>query len=216
MEGLCDDVLIHVVAQVTVESGADVLVDCLQLDKHQRQTVDEADKIGAAVIVWRAQAGQFQFAHSQKPIRTRLVLEVDNASARVAEVASGIAIGDRYAIADQAIEVLIVLQHRAAEVVDRERPHCVIDRSRRQVRVESLKRGSQIAGQHRLGRILAPERAGRPKGLVVEGIDALPAERLFEVLGKGRLHQPVLAVDGGERHVIGPLASALYGNFTIH
>jgi len=62
MEGMRDDVLIHVVAQVPVETGADVLVDRLQLDEDQRQAVDEADEIGAAVVARRAQPGQFQLA----------------------------------------------------------------------------------------------------------------------------------------------------------
>ena len=60
VEGMGDDVLVHVVAQVAVEAGADVLVDRLQLDEDQRQAVDEADEIGAAVVVRRAQAGELQ------------------------------------------------------------------------------------------------------------------------------------------------------------
>ena len=36
VEGMCDDVLVHVVAQIAVEARPDVLVDGLQLDKDQR------------------------------------------------------------------------------------------------------------------------------------------------------------------------------------
>ena len=57
MEGVGDDVLVHVVGQVVVEALADVLVDCLQLDEDQRQAVDEADEVGTAVVVGRADAG---------------------------------------------------------------------------------------------------------------------------------------------------------------
>ena len=57
MEGVGDDVLVQVVAQVAVEAGADVLVDRLQLDEHQRQAVDEADEVGPAVVA-RACAGR--------------------------------------------------------------------------------------------------------------------------------------------------------------
>ena len=65
VEGMGDDVLVHVVAQVAVEPGADVLVDRLQLDEDQRQAVDEADEIGAAVVVRRAQAGELQLICGQ-------------------------------------------------------------------------------------------------------------------------------------------------------
>ena len=51
VEGLSNYVLVHVVAQVAVEPCTDVLVDGLQLDEDQREAVDEADEIGAAVVV---------------------------------------------------------------------------------------------------------------------------------------------------------------------
>jgi hypothetical protein len=39
MEGVGDDVLVEVVAQVAVETGADVLVDRLQLDEDQQPSL---------------------------------------------------------------------------------------------------------------------------------------------------------------------------------
>ena len=68
MEGMGDDVLVQVVAQVAVEAGADVLVDRLQLDEDQRQAVDEADEIGAPVVVRHAQAVNLQLAHGEEAV----------------------------------------------------------------------------------------------------------------------------------------------------
>ena len=71
MEGMGDDVLVHVVRQVVVEALADVPVDGLQFDEHQRKPVDEADEVAAAVVVGSAAACQFQFAHGEEAIRSR-------------------------------------------------------------------------------------------------------------------------------------------------
>ena len=68
VEGVRDDVLVHVVAQVAVEAGADVLVDGLQLDEDERQAVDETDEIGAAVVVRRAQPGELQLANGEEAV----------------------------------------------------------------------------------------------------------------------------------------------------
>ena len=92
VEGVGDDVLVQVVAQVVVEAGADVLVDRLQLDEDQRQAVDEADEIGAAVVVRRAQAGELQLAHGEEAVCARRVVEVDHARAGIAALAVRVAL----------------------------------------------------------------------------------------------------------------------------
>ena len=56
MEGVSDDVFVHIVGQVVVEALADVPVDRLQLYEDQRQAVDKTDQVGAAVVVGRADA----------------------------------------------------------------------------------------------------------------------------------------------------------------
>ena len=83
VEGVGDDVLVQVVAQVAVEAGADVLVDRLQLDEDQRQAVDEADQVGPAVVARGAQAGDLQLAHGKEAVvrlavRPCSVLEIDH------------------------------------------------------------------------------------------------------------------------------------------
>ena len=104
VKGVRDDVLIHVVAQVAIEASADVLVDGLQLDEHQRQAVDEADDIGAAVVVRRAQARELQLAHGEETVVARSVLEVDYASAGVAEMTWASRYSTGNAVSDQAGE----------------------------------------------------------------------------------------------------------------
>ncbi len=216
VEGMGDDVLVHIVAQIAVETGADVLVDRLQLDEDQRQSVDEADEIGAAVVVRRAQASQFQFPHGEEAVGTRRIVEIDHADAGIAALAVGVPPGNRHAIADCSREILIVLDQRAAEIMDGERPQRVGDGRRRQVGVEAFQRGAQIAGEHRFGRVLAPQSAARPEGLLVPGIDRFPAENVLQMRGEGRLHQPVLAVDARHCHVIGPFRLASYGDLPAH
>ena len=44
MEGVSEDVFVHIVGQVVVEALADVLMDRLQFDEDQRQAVDETDQ----------------------------------------------------------------------------------------------------------------------------------------------------------------------------
>ena len=82
VEGMGDDVLVQVVAQIAVEPGTDVLIDRLQLDEDQRQAIDKADQIGPPVVVGRAQAGDLQLAYGKEaivrlPIRSCSVLEID-------------------------------------------------------------------------------------------------------------------------------------------
>ncbi len=68
MECMGDDVLVHVVAQVAIETRTDVLIDRLQLDEDERQAIDEADQVGASVVVRRAPTGQLQLPHRQKAV----------------------------------------------------------------------------------------------------------------------------------------------------
>ena len=120
MEGVGDDVLVHVVGEVVVEALADVLVDRLQLDEDQRQAVDETDQIGAAVIVRRADTGELQLAHGEEAIGTRRVVEVNHPGAGGLLVALGVPILDRHAGAEQTVEVPVVLDCRTADIVDRQ------------------------------------------------------------------------------------------------
>ena len=59
VEGMSDDVFVKIVLQVAVEPRPDVFVNRFQLDKDQRQAIDEADEVGPAVVVGRTQPGDF-------------------------------------------------------------------------------------------------------------------------------------------------------------
>ena len=204
MEGMGDDVLVHVVGEVVVEALADVLVDRLQLDEDQRQAVDETDQVGAAVVVGRADSGQLQFAHGEEAVRARGIVEIDYSGAGGLPVSLGVSVFHGYATAEHAIEIAVVLHHRAADVIRGQVPYYVVNGYGRQVRVEPFQRRSEVTGQHRLLGVGTAEGAVGPESLFVPGVDAVPAEHSFEMFGEGRLHKPVFAVDGRHRHRIRP------------
>ena len=54
--------MFFVIAQVVAVGVFELLVTGFEFDEDQRQAVDEADEIGAAVVARRAQPGQFQLA----------------------------------------------------------------------------------------------------------------------------------------------------------
>jgi hypothetical protein len=82
--------------------------------------------------------------------------------------------------------------------------HRLVDRLLRQSRVEPFQRRPQIAHQHHLAFAGAPQRTrictSGAEAFLVPGIDAVPAQHLFQMLGKGRLNQTVFAVDVGVSH----------------
>ena len=209
MEGMGDDVLVHVVAQVAVEAGADVLVDRLQLDEHQRQAVDEADQVGTAVVVRGAQPGDLQLAHAQKAVVLGIA-EVDDSGKALPLVALGIGVGDRHAAPDIAVERLVVLKRGAAEVLTGQFLDSLVYRLCRQLGIEPLDGCAQVAGEHHRFLIQPTQRAVRSEGLLVPGVDAVPAEYVVQVFGEGLLDQAVLAVDVGEGHpALPPCLSSL-------
>ena len=136
MEGMGDDILVHIVGEVVVEALADVLVDRLQFDEHQRQAVDETDQVGAAVVVRRADAGELQLAHGEEAIGTRRVIEVDHSGTSGLLATLGIPVLDRNAAANQPVEITVVLHYRTADIVDRQFPQRVIYGGGRQVGIE--------------------------------------------------------------------------------
>ncbi len=201
VEGMGDDVSIKGVAQITVEPGADVPVDRLQFDEYQRQTIDETNQVGAAIVVGRAQPGDPEFAHHQKAIVCRLT-EIDHPGLRVTQCTLRIAIAHRHTVADQPVKSLIVLEQGARIIMVRQLGHRLVYRRRRQRRVELYQCGPQIEYQHHLALAGTAQRAVGTEGLLVPGIDALPAQHLFQVIGKGCLNQAVFAVDVGVGHAL--------------
>ena len=80
---------------------------------------------------------QLQLANGEEAVAARLVVEIDHARAGIAPVAGGVAIVDRDTVADQAREVLVVLQHRAAEIMDGQRAQRFVDGRGRQIGIEA-------------------------------------------------------------------------------
>ena len=174
VEGMRDAVLVQVIGEVIVEAGADVAVHGLQFDKHQRQAIDEADEVGAPVVVRHAHALHLQFAHCEKAI-VNLVPEIDCPCQRMPRLALRIAPVDRHPAADETVELAIVLHQRAGEVGVRELLDGLLARRFGQIGIETGQRRAQVAHQHRLALVRATERAIRTEGLGVVGVDAVPA-----------------------------------------
>jgi hypothetical protein len=87
------------------------------------------------------------------------------------------------------------LEKGAGEIVLRKLRDGVLDRFRGQIRIEAVKGSAQVAGQDDFARVGAAQGSGEAEGFLVPGVDALPAEFLFQVPGESGLHQTVFAVD---------------------
>ena len=97
------------------ETGAEVPIHRLQLDEDQRQAVNEADKIRAAIVVRNPLALDFQLADGQKAIVVD-VEEIDNFRTRMPRLAREVAPLHRNAVADESIVFAVVLEEGAREV----------------------------------------------------------------------------------------------------
>lgn len=69
MKRLDDHVFVEVVPRVAVEGGPNVLVNRFEFNEHQRQAVDEADQLCAAIAIGGTQAHDLQFSHGQAPVQ---------------------------------------------------------------------------------------------------------------------------------------------------
>ena len=199
MKRMGHDVFIKVITQIAIEPGTNVLVDRLELDEHQRQAVDEAHQIGAAVVVGRAQPGELEFAHRAKAVIAG-VAKVDHRRLCMARLALRIPITHRYAITNEFVKRLVVLQQRARVIVVRQLGDGFVNRTGRQLRVEPGQRRPQVAHQHGIAFAGAAQRAIGAKGFLIPRVNAVPPQHLLQMPGKGGLYQAVFAVDVGVGH----------------
>jgi hypothetical protein len=185
VEGVGDAVLVQIVGQVVVKAGADVPIDSLQLDKDQRQAIDEAHEVGAPVVVRHAYALDFQFAHCQKAVGSSSGTEIDHLRTSVACLASGVTPLHRHTLSDVAVVLAIVLHQRAGKIHTGKLLDDLLTGRLGQSGIEPSQRCPQVAYQHHLTLASAAKRAVRPEGLLVPGVDAVPAEHIVQILGKG-------------------------------
>ena len=183
VEGVGDDVLVQVIAQIAVEPRPDVFIDRLQLDEDKRKAVNKADQIGPAIVAGGTQTGDLQLANGKEaivrlPTRPCSVLKINHPRLRMAKLTLGITVAHRHAIADISVKLLVVLQEGSGEINTSELLHGLGDGFRRQLRVEPPQRRSQVPCQHHLARVGPSKRATRPEGFIVPGIDALPAQSI--------------------------------------
>ena len=122
VKSMGDDMRIEIVTQIAVKPGADIIVNRLQFDKHQGQTVDEAYQIGPSVVAWRSKSRQFQFPDGQKTIvrlsaRPFSVAKIDDPRPHLSQYTLIVMIIHRRPIPNEPVEILIVLEQRAGKIV---------------------------------------------------------------------------------------------------
>ena len=91
-------------------------------------------------------------------------------------LALGVAPRDRHAVADEAVELAVVLDQRAGEIDPGELLDGLLACRFRQVWVEPGEGRTQVAHEHHVALARPPEGAVRAEGLLVLGVDAVPAE----------------------------------------
>lgn len=95
-----------------------------------------------------------------------------------------------------------MLHQRLADAIAFQSAHSLLDSLIGQVGVQADEGGARVAYQHPVVDFLSAEHAVRAKGLLVPDEDAVPAQHLFEVIGKGSMDRPFPAVDRRYRHPI--------------
>ena len=186
---------VAVVGVVPLESGLEVAVDVLALDEQQGQAVDEPDDVGAAAVEVPFHP---QLAHAQEVIVGRLV-EVEQAQEARLPLAPVVGEDDLYAIPNQLVLLTVGGNEGLGGGDSGDLPHRVLVRGVRQARVKLHELRAQRPLQYNLAVRGTAEQAAGAEALVVVGIDRLPAELLFEVVGGGLLDEGVLGV-GGRGH----------------
>jgi hypothetical protein len=92
VEGMGDDVLVQVIAQVAVKPRPDVLIDRLKLNKDKRKAINKANQIGPTIVAGSTEAGDLQLANGKEtivrlPIRSFPVHEIDHPRLGMAKLA---------------------------------------------------------------------------------------------------------------------------------
>ena len=194
--------LAEVVGQVIIEAGPHVQIDGLQFHEDQRQAVDVADEVGAAVVMGDAEALNLELPDGEEPVvgravRAITVLEIYDLGAGVFSLAAGISPLDGDTVTDEVVILAVVLDERAGEVHPGQFLNGLFARGFGEVRVEALQGGAEVAGEDDFALAGAAEGAGGAEGFVVVRVKAFPAEDIMQVIGKGLLDQAVFAIDVG-------------------
>ena len=136
MKNMPNHLLRHVIGQVVVEALPDIAIDRLELDEDERQPVDEADEVGAAVAMRDPRALKLHLAHGHEAVVGGRP-EVDNAGMIVARFTAGVAPRHRHAALNVLVELMIMLEHRASVVHLREFLKCLLAGRFGKIRVQA-------------------------------------------------------------------------------
>ena len=78
----------------------------------------------------------------------------------------------------------------------------IFDGLRGQMAVDAEEGVAEVAGEDHFAGIGAAQGSGEAEGFLVPGVDAIPAELLFEVSGEGGLDEAVFGVDAGNHRYL--------------
>ena len=161
-----------VVGQVLLVGGADVLVDVLQLHEQQRDAVDEADDVRPAAVEI---APYPQLAHAEEVVVGRLV-EIEDPQPALDQLALFVAERNLHAVLEQGVFLAVGGDQTLGGAVLNNLTDRVVVGVLGQAGVELHELELEIAGEHHFPVRGPAERALGTEGLLVVGVDRLPAE----------------------------------------
>ena len=138
------------------------------------QAVDEADQIGAAVVVRDAEALNLQFPDGKeavvgRAVRANTVLEIYDLGAGVFGFAAGVAPFDGNAVADEVVVLAVVLDEGAGEVHPGQFFDGLFAGGFRELRIEAHQGSAEIADEDDFAL------AGSAEGAVGPNVSSLKA-----------------------------------------
>ena len=108
-------------------------------------------------------------------------LKVNHPRLLLPKPAAGVLVAHRHAVADEVVELLIVLEQGAGGLMPRHLPHRILQRRRWQVRIQPHQRRPQVPRQHHLPPVHPSQRAVRAKCLLIPRIHAFPSQHGFQM-----------------------------------
>ena len=188
VEQVRDGVL--VIREVLLVGAVDVHLEALQLDEHQRQTIDEAHQVRPPQPQLAAHP---QLAHRQIAVVVGVV-EVDQAQPPIHQTPRSVAEFHRHPVAQQRVLLLVLRHRRLGDVVLHHLRQRQPVRLVGQTGIQPPERRQQLARQHHLGVGRAAEQTLRPEVLLVVRQHALPAELFGQQFGGRFLNQNLFGV----------------------
>ncbi len=170
---------IAIVGIILLERRLQIPVDVLALDEQQRQAIDEADDIRPPPVQISAHP---QLTHAEEMVVLRL-LEIEYPQALAHPLTVGIAEPDLHPILDQVVFLPVRRQQGLGSHACRNLTHGIVIGFIGKLGIEFDQLLPQWSRQHNLAVRSPAQHPVRAESLVVVGVNRLPPEFLFQILG---------------------------------